>query len=92
MCLAHGIGDTTTTFGMLNPEVADGFIGIGQTQVSAFGMTEGGGVEVEFHAHRLAPVNPALKMFYAHLVAVNELAAEVTVDFMQVDTLRACQK
>ena len=87
LCLTHGIGDAATAFGMLDPEGADGGVWIGEAEVAAFWVTEGGAVEVELHAHRLAPVDPALEVLHAHLIAVDELASEVAVDFMQVDAL-----
>ena len=92
LCLAHGVGDVATAFGMLDPEGADGGVGVSQTQISALGMTERGAVEVELHVHRFAPVDPALKVLHAHLVAVDELAAEVAVDFMKVDALCASEQ
>ena len=82
LCLAHGIGDATTAFGMLDPESADGWVGVGEAEFAALGMAERGAVEVELHIHRLAPVDPALEVLYAHLVAVDELAAEVAVDLV----------
>jgi len=89
--LAHRVGDAAAAFGVLNPEIADFRVGIGQAQIPALGVTKRGGVEVEVHLDRLGPVDPALEMFDAHLVAVDELPAEVAIDFVQVDALRACQ-
>ena len=85
--LTHRISNTTTTFGMLNPEITDALVRIRQCQVATLGMGETGGVEIELHVVLLGPVNPALEMFHLYLVAINELIAEVTIDLMEVQTV-----
>ena len=72
---------------MLNPEITDALVRIRQCQVAALGVGETGGIEVELHVVLLGPVNPALEMLYLYLVSVNELIAEVTIDFMEVQTV-----
>ena len=36
--LTHGVGDTTATLGVLNPEVADGLIGVRKSETTALGV------------------------------------------------------
>ena len=87
LSLAHCVGDVTAALGMLDPEVADGLVGVGEREVSALRVGEGGGVEVELGVVLLAPVHPALEVLGEALVAVDELAAEVAVDLVQVQTV-----
>ena len=37
----------------------------------------------------LGPVDPTLEVFYGYLVAVNDLAFEIAIDFVQVQTVVA---
>ena len=74
---------------MVPPEITDGFVGIGETEVSALGVGERGGVEVVLDTVLLAPLNPALEIFGRNLVAVNELALEVAVDFVEIEAVLA---
>ena len=40
LSLAHGIGNAPATLGMFNPEVTDALVGIGERQITAFGVGE----------------------------------------------------
>ncbi len=40
----------------------------------------------------LCPLHPSLEVLNAHLVAVNELAVELTVDFVEVQTVSTCEQ
>ena len=87
LCLAHGIGNVTATLGVLDPEIADSLIGIGQRKVAALGVREAGAVEIQLGVVGLGPVDPTLEVFYGHFVTVNNLALEIAIDFMQVQTV-----
>ena len=87
--LAHRVRDAAAALGVLDPEFADGGIGIGEGQVAALGMAEGGGVEVQLHVVLLGPLDPALEVIDGDLVAVHELAAEVAVDLVEVQAVVA---
>ena len=90
--LSHDVRNVAAAFGMLNPELPDGFVRIGQGEVSALGMAEGGGVEIQLEVVGLGPVYPALEVLYAALVTVHELAAEVSVNLMEVHAVVAGQQ
>ena len=87
--LAHGVSDAAAALGVFDPEIPDGFVGIGQGQVSALGVGEGGGVEIQLEIVLLGPLHPAFEVLGATLVAVHELAAEVAVDFVEVHAVVA---
>ena len=74
---------------MLNPEVADALIGIGQRQVAAFRVGEGCAVEVELRACFLTPINPALEILYGHFVAINHFTLEISVNLMEIQAVSA---
>ena len=90
--LSHGVGNVAAAFGMLNPELPDGFVRVGQGEVSALGMAEGGGVEIQLEVVGLGPVYPTLEMLRTALVAVYELAAEVSVNLMEIHAVVAGQQ
>ena len=50
-------------------------------------MRERSRVEVELHIMFFTPFNPALEMFRFYLVAVYHLTLEISIDFMQVQTM-----
>ena len=87
LSLAHSIGDITTTFGVLDPEIADALIGVGQREAAALGMREAAAVEVQLGMVGFGPVDPALKILYGHFIAVHDLAFEITVYLVQVQTV-----
>ena len=92
LCLTHGIGDAAAALGVLNPEVADGLVGIGQRKVATLGVGEAGGVEVELQVVLLCPVNPSLEVGNFYLVAVYKLAAELSVNLVEVEAMVACEQ
>ena len=87
LCLTHCIGNTATTLGMLNPEVADAFVGIRQGQVAALRVRKTGGIEVKLHVVFLGPLNPTLEVLHLYLITIHELTAEVSIDLMEVQTV-----
>ena len=89
LTFSHLLGNGPATFGVLHPEVADALVGIGQRQVAALGVREGGGVEVELHAVLGSPLHPALEVARFHLVAVDKLPAEVAVYLVQAQAVLA---
>jgi len=89
LCASHGVGDAPAALGVLNPELADGGVGVAQGEFSALGVGEAGAVEVELQALFLGPLNPALEVLDFHLVAVNELASEVAIDLVEVQAVVA---
>ncbi len=50
-------------------------------------MRERRGVEVEFRVMFLSPLNPALEIFRSHLVAIDDLALEVSVNLVKIETV-----
>ena len=90
--LTHGVGDASAALRVLNPEVADALVGVRQRQAAALRMRERGRVEVQHHVVFLGPLHPALEVLHFHLVAVDKLSAEVTVDFVQVQAVVAGQQ
>ena len=87
LCLTHFFCNYTTTFGMFNPELTDTFIRIRKWQVTWFRMRERSRVEVKFHVMFFTPFYPTLEMFRFHLVTVYHLTLEISIDFMQVQTM-----
>ena len=87
LCFAHGVGNVAATLGVLHPELADRLVWVGQREVAALGVRERRGVEVEQSVVLLCPVNPALEMLYADLIAVNNLTLEVAVNLMKVQAV-----
>ena len=85
--LAHGIGNPAAALGVLDPEFADGRVRVGQGEVSALGMAEGSGVEIQLHIVFPRPLDPALEMLHVHLVAVYILALEVAVNLVEVQAM-----
>ena len=73
LCLAHGIGNVTATLGVLDPEIADSLIGIGQRKVAALGVREAGAVEIQLGVVGLGPVDPTLEVLDGHLRRCYEL-------------------
>ena len=39
-----------------------------------------------------SPINPALEMLYGHLVAIHNLALEVSVDFVEIESVLTWDK
>ena len=89
LSLAHRVGYPAAAFGVLDPETADALVRIGQGEVSALGMAERGGVEVKLEVVVLRPLDPALEVFHADLVAIDEFTSEISVDFVEVDAVVA---
>ena len=85
--LSHCVGYAAAALGVLDPELTDGRIRIRETKVTALGMAERGGVEIKLEIVLLSPLDPALELLYAHLVAVDELSSKVTIDLMEVYTV-----
>ena len=50
-------------------------------------MRERSRVEVKFHVMFFTPFYPTLEMFRFHLVTVYHLTLEISIDFMQVQTM-----
>ena len=55
-------------------------------------MTERGGVEVKLEIISLRPLDPALEMLDTDLVTVDELASEISINLMEVDTVVTSEK
>ena len=55
-------------------------------------MRERSRVEVEFHVLLLSPLHPTCKLIYGYLVAVNLLATELTVNFVEVEAESTSQE
>ena len=87
--LAYLLGDGAAALGVLDPKIADILVRVGQGEVAALGMREGSGIEVQLGAVLLTPFDPALEMFGLHFVAIDELAAEVAVDLVEVEPVHA---
>jgi hypothetical protein len=52
-------------------------------------MREAGGIEIQADAERLGPVNPVLEMLRLDFVAVHLLAAELAVEGVEIEPVRA---
>ena len=50
-------------------------------------MRERGRVEIELHVMFFTPFDPALEMFRFYLVTVYHLTLEISIDFVQVQTM-----
>ena len=75
---------------VLDPELADALVGLGEREaVGRFGMREAGRIEIHADAATLGPVDPALEMLGRDLVAVDALAAELAVERVQVEAMLA---
>ena len=85
--LTHGIGNAAATLGVLDPEVADALVGVREGEIATLGVGERGGIEVELHVVGLGPVDPALEVRHFYLVAIDELAAEVAIDLMEIEAV-----
>ena len=86
---AHSVGNVAATACVLNPEVAYALVGVGKAEVAALGVREGGAVEVELRVVLPAPLHPALEVLGGDFVAIHDLAAEVAVDFVEVQAMGA---
>ena len=89
LCLSDGVGDVATAARVLNPEVSDAVVRIGETEVSALGMRETGAVEVEFGVVLLSPVDPTLEVGDVDLITVNDLPFEVAINLVEIQTVVA---
>ena len=89
LSLTHGVGDVAAALGVLDPELADALVGIGQRERAALGMGEGRGVEVEQRARLLAPIDPRLEILHGDFVAIHSLALEIAVDLVQIEAVAA---
>src|SRR5208283_710150 len=75
---------------VLDPELADGLVRVRQRETAGgLGMREAGGIEIHADADGFGPVNPALEMFGADLIAVHFFAAEIAVKRVQVEAMLA---
>ena len=89
---AHIIGNTTATFGVLYPELADRGVGVAERQVAALGMRKACAVEVELETLFLRPLYPTVEMFRLDLVPIDKLATEVAINLVEVKSVITCEK
>ena len=89
LAASHHVRNGPAALRVLDPEGTDLRIRIGQGEVAALRVGEGGGIEIQLHPLFGSPLHPALEMFGADLVTVDELAAELAVDLMQVEPVSA---
>ena len=88
--LAEVLGDLEALDAVLDPELADLGIGIGERQaVRSLRMREERRIEVELHADLLSPHDPRLEVLDVELVAVNDLVLVDAVAGVQVHTVLA---
>src|SRR5688572_9015557 len=75
---------------MTDPKFADGRVGVREREagVGVF-VREVGWVEVEAHAARLGPAEPAREVLRLELVAVDDLVAGLGVEGVKVEALLA---
>ena len=87
LCFTHCISNVTATLSMLNPEITDVIIRIRKCQTTRLWMREARGVEVKISIVFLCPINPRLEVLNCYLISVNNLALEITIDFVKVKTM-----
>ena len=87
LSLTHCVGDVTAALGVLDPEVADTLVGIGEGEVATLRVGERSGVEVQFGIVFLTPLYPTLEIIYSHLVAIHNLALEIAVNLVQIQAV-----
>ena len=88
--LAESGPDLAADDAVVDPELADGRIRVGQRQaVGRSGVGEVGGVEVHAHALRLGPVDPPLEVRRLEGVALDLLSPGLGIAGMEVEPVSA---
>ena len=88
--LAHCGADAAAGGGVADPERAHGLVGMREREiVGGLRMREQRRVEVQADPERLRPVDPAGEMLRADRVAVDAPCAELAVEGVQVEAMRA---
>jgi hypothetical protein len=87
---AHRLGDRPARDPVLDPEVADALVGVGEREVvGGLRVREVRRVEVEADAQRLRPVDPAGEVLGPDLVAIDGLSLELAVEGVEVQAMAA---
>ena len=87
LIFTHLLANPAATLRMFDPEITDRVVRIRQRQVATLRMRERSAVEIQFHPVFFRPLHPAFKMSRFHFIAIDLLALEVTIYFMQVQAM-----
>lgn len=88
--LGEVLGDAAAGLGVIDPEAADGFVGVGEGKAGGgFRVGEIGGVEIEADRFRFGPIEPAGEVLGLERVAVDVGVAGFGVERVEVEALLA---
>jgi hypothetical protein len=82
--------DRAAALHVLDPEFPDPCVAIAQ-RITGFGfrVCKAGGIEIQFHLLLIRPLQPAPEMVGQNCIAIDDRAAEVAVDGVQVEAVPA---
>lgn len=81
-------GDAAGTANVLNPELANGFVSVGEREsIGGERMREQGGIEINSSQAISRPLNPRIKMLRLDRVTVDGLASKVAVGGVKIESV-----